>query len=118
MTWFGTQQHSEVRIVETWKWDAHHLTLRFDSGETLIVGGLLIVDPRALTRIVADKLDVTLTLPKRVGNGEALAAHLLSLRRRTASQEHSGKGTYKSETNYWGSGIAGLSHIRRVLFSE
>ncbi len=106
-----------VRIVETWKWDAHHLELRLDSGDVLTVGGLLLVDRGALIGMVADKMDAELRLPKHVGSGRELVTYLLSLRR-TASQRQGARGPSVASDGFCGLGIAELLRTHYTLFLD
>ena len=57
--------------------------LRFDTGDTMRVGGLLLEDPDSLRHAIKQSsLRAELVLPSRVTDGKSLAAYLHDRRRR------------------------------------
>ena len=79
---WGAHSCPRVRIVET-KTCGSDVWLRFDTGDTMTVGGLLLEDPDSLRRAVAQSsLEAMLVLPSRVTDRKSLATYLQDQRRR------------------------------------
>ena len=95
--------------------------LRLSTGETIVVGGLLLTDVGSLQGAIADSLDAELVLPLTVTNGERLVLYLLDpctyKRRLRALQRASGEGPSKSETKQCGKVIGSLSRMCGSCFS-
>ena len=109
-----------VRIVET-KPCGCDVWLRISTGESIVVGGLLLTDVGSLSGAIADSLDAELVLPLTVTNGERLVLYLLDprtyKRRLRALQRASGEGPSKSETGIRGTVIGSLFRMCGSCFS-